>query len=108
MGRPASGRCGGVAGMGCSLRGGAAGGEGGLEADEVVDVEDGRVGGVVAVGVGVAGGEAGLEADEIVDVEEGNLARGVVAVGVAGNGAGVAEEDEGEVEGLRVVGAVWW
>src|SRR5438128_1914866 len=62
-------------------------GEGGLEADEVVDVEGGRTGGAVAVGVGVAGGEAGHEADEVVDVED----RGVgaeVAVGVAVGRAG--------------------
>src|SRR3989442_381052 len=76
-------------------RGRAAGGEGGLEADEVVDIEDGRRGGTVAVGVGGSGGEGGLEAHEVVDVEERHR-RGLVAVGVAGNGAGgVPEADRG-------------
>src|SRR5690606_22857406 len=53
-----------------------------LEADEVVDVEDGDVGGAVAVGVQVAGGEGRLEADEVVDVQDRNIG-GAVAVGVA-------------------------
>jgi hypothetical protein len=47
----------------------AAGGEAVVEAGEVVDVENGWDGGVVAVGVGIARGESVQEADEIVDIE---------------------------------------
>src|SRR3954469_2703173 len=75
----------------------ASGREGGLEADEVVDVE-GVI--VVAVGAGAGGGEGGLEADEVVDVE------GVVtvAVGVADD-AGGAQDLEVQVLGDERGGA---
>src|SRR5215831_678810 len=82
------------------------------EAGEVEDVEGGRGGGVVAVGVGVTGGEAVEEAGEVEDVEDGGCGAGV-AVGVAGGGAqfpglvveccGVAPEEDGLAAG-RVVG----
>src|SRR5438874_3379277 len=65
------------------LRGGASGDEAVDEAPEVKDVEDGRRGAVLAVGVHVSRCELVQEADKIVDVEEGRD-RGVVAVGVAG------------------------
>src|SRR5690606_19348365 len=75
-----------------------------LEADEVVDVEDGRRAGSVAVGVVGAGREGGLEADEVVDVED-RGGGGAVAVGVTGRRVeadAVEPEGEAEVPGIGV------
>src|SRR5262249_33282731 len=60
-------------------------------AGEVEDVEGGRDGGLVAVGVGVARGELVEEAGEVEGVESGGSG-GEVAVGVAGT-AEAGEED---------------
>src|SRR5262245_22923115 len=73
--------------------------EGGLEADEVVDVERGAV---VAVGGRVRRGKEGLEADEVVDVENGGLG-GPVAVGVAGRSLD-GEAPSRAAAGLAVAG----
>src|ERR1043165_5613352 len=62
---------------------GAAGGEAVQEADEVVDVEDGRGVAVVAVGVAVARGKLVEETDEVVDVED-RCDVAAIAVGIAG------------------------
>src|ERR1043165_3829514 len=69
---------------------------------EVVGVEEGCGGAVVAVGVGILGRELVEEALEVVSVEEGG--RGAaVAVGVARGGASAAAaDDEREVLGREV------
>src|ERR1051326_8313142 len=70
----------------------AARGESVEEAGEVQDVEHGRGGGSIAVGVGVAGGEAVEEAGEVQDVEGGRGGGAVAVCGAGdGQGPGVAE-----------------
>src|SRR5438874_109709 len=55
------------------------------ETHKVVDVDRGRIGGPIAVGVGVRGGEAGQEALEVRDVQGGRR-DAAVAVWVAEDG----------------------
>src|ERR1051326_4970255 len=78
------------------------------EAGEIQDVQDGRCGGMVAVGVGVAGRELVEEAGEVEDVQDGGDCGGV-AVGVAGGAqlpglvaecGGVAPEEDGPAAGI--------
>src|SRR5690606_19311464 len=68
-----------------------------------------RVGGVVAVGVGVSGGEGGLEADEVVDVEERGVRAAVavgVADRAGGRQLDDRVDEEGRVVGVVVPRAV--
>lgn len=79
---------------------GAVGGEGIEEATEVGDGQDGKCGGMVAVGVGIAGSEGVEEAHEVADVEGWRQGQ-AVAVGVAGEATGAIEEDHDAVAGAH-------